>query len=460
MYAFAPRSPRLLGLAPVFLAPALLAELTSSLGFLGFLAGAEVLASFAAYSEKAIEAHSRSGVLEEARKQGDEERGARLLARLPAYLLSARILRFLAKAALVVALAGWVLGDSVRAGGQGEGFLGPVAWALLAAVLGLAFAVNFVINDVLLGVLARRAPDRFLVRSQGLLEAQRVLAAPLRVPLVLLVRAVFRVAIEDTGTGGREEVRETIVEGQREGALTPAEAQMLSSVMDLQTRTVGDVLVPRAKVSMLQADLPLAQAIAFVGEDGHSRLPVYGRDKDDVLGVLYARDLLAHAGQPSAESMTVRQLMRPAYFVPESKRLHELLVEMKSRRNHMAVAVDELRATAGVISIEDVLEQIVGPIHDEHDEPERRALSTEGLRRGGVEMDARTPVEDANRVLGLALPHAEAYDTLGGLLLHRLGKVPQNGERLSLHPVLLTVVDADERRVKRVRLELSGAAAP
>lgn len=456
MRAAQPRAPHLL-LLPAPLLVGALADWSGDLAFIGFLLGAEVLALVTAVSEQAAEAHTRSGIQEVARSRGQEERGRQLLERLPTYLLSARILRFLAKAALVVALAAWILGDALRQGSsQGAGLLGPVAWGLLTTVLGLAFAVNFVINDVLVGLFARRAPERLLLSLFPTLEAQRILSAPLRVPLTLLVRGLFGLALEGVGASAREEVRESVVEGQRGGALTPIEAQMMSGIMDLAGRTVGEVLVPRAQVSMLAAQTPVEAALAFVREDGHSRVPVYGRDKDDILGVLYARDLMAHAGQPSAATLTVRELMRPAYFVPETKRLHELLGEMKRRKNHLAVVVNELRGTAGVISIEDVLEQIVGPIQDEHDEEERRPLTPQALEKGPVELDARTPVEDANRSLALHLPlQSNAYDTLAGLLLHRMGKVPQNGERLVLEGLTLTVAEADERRVKRVRLELA-----
>lgn len=437
------------------------AHWTGDVALVGFLLVCEAVALVAAATEKALESHSRSGVLEAARERGLEKRGQRLLDRLPTYLLSARILRFLGKAALVVGIAAWLLGDALRQGTSGgAGLLGVVAWGRLAAVLGLAFAVNFVLNDVLIGVFARRGTETFLLAWFPLLEVQRLLSAPLRAPLTFLVRTTLGVQLEAESQGAREEVRESVVEGQREGALSPVEAQMIGSIMDLQSRKVADVLVPRARVSMLQADTRVSDALIFVREDGHSRVPVYGRDKDDVLGMLYARDLLALAGTTQATELSVRELMRPAYFVPETKRLPELLSEMKRRQNHLAVVVTELRGTAGVISIEDVLEQIVGPIQDEHDEETadaataRRPLSREALERGPLEVDARTHVDEANAALSLALPMEAEYDTLAGLLLHRLGKVPQPGERLSLDEVTLTVSEADERRVKRVRLDL------
>jgi CBS domain containing-hemolysin-like protein len=295
------------------------------------------------------------------------------------------------------------------------------------------------------------------VAAQPVLEVLRAVTAPLRIPLVVAVRVLLRVSIEETAPGAREEVRETVVEGQREGALSSTEADMIKSIMDLSSRRVADVLVPRAKVSMVRADARVVDAIAFVRDDGHSRIPVYGKDRDDVLGMLYARDLLAHAGRDTAERLTVKDLMRPAYFSPETKRLSELLGEMRSRKNHLAVVVNEIRATAGVVSIEDVLEEIVGDIQDESDVDEKRGAGPEDLKKGGVDLDARTSVEDANRALALTLPVEGDYDTVGGLLLHRLGKVPKAGERLALSGVTLTVTEADERRVKRVKVQVDAA---
>jgi CBS domain containing-hemolysin-like protein len=220
------------------------------------------------------------------------------------------------------------------------------------------------------------------------------------------------------------------------------------------------VLIPRAQVSMLQADTKLSDAIAFVREDGHTRLPVYGRDRDDVLGWVHARDLLAHAGKDSAHTTTVREIQRVPFFVPVNKPLNELLDEMRKRKVHLAIVLNEIGATAGVVSLEDLLEEIVGDIHDEHDVEERRLPRPEDVLKGDVPLDARLRVEDANRLLKLDLPlEPDAYDTLAGLLLHRLGRIPKAGESLALEGATLSVLEADERRVRRVRLLVDRKAA-
>jgi CBS domain containing-hemolysin-like protein len=462
-----PARPRLLlGLLPfpVLVGALVVAAGMPDWGFVAFLVGAELLAAFAAWSEKAFEAVSRADLLEAGRARGQEAQARRLLGALPTYLLSARVLRFLGKAALVVGLASWLLGDELASGTCEPGGLVPVPWSSLAGVLALAFGVNFVLNDVLVGVLARRSPERFLLGSARALDLLRWISAPIRLPLVGLVRLLFRVPLEPSDPGAREEVRETVTEGRREGTISTKEAEMIAGIIDLPRRTAGDVLIPRSQVSMLPADTTVADAVAFAREDGHSRVPVYGRDKDDVLGVLHVRDLLAHLEPGDADETRVRDLMRPPTFVPETKPLPALLEELRASKVHLAIVLNEIGATAGIVTVEDLLEEIVGEIHDEFDVDDRRLPRPEDLARGGVPLDAHTRVEETNRLLALALPlDGGAYDTLGGLLLHRLGRVPRAGDRLALPGVSITVLEADERRVKRVRLDAADAghdAAP
>lgn len=447
--------------APLAATPPLTAHWTDQLALPAFLLAAEALAATAAWMEKALEAHTRAGLLQASDEAEAPERALEVLRRLPTFLLSARILRFVAKAALVVGVASWTLGDEVREGVVGGAGFVPVPWSALGVALLLAFLVNFVVNDVLVGVLARRAPDRRLVASLGLLRAMAVVTAPVRVPLRLLVRGVFRVSIEEPAGDTREEVLETVSEAEEEGTLSPSEAGMIEAVLELAHRTVRDVLVPRAQVSMLQADTPLAEAARFAVDDGHTRLPLYGRDRDDVLGWVHARDLLRLASDPGSATTPVRAVMREPFFVPLGKTLDELLEEMRSRQLHLAVALNDLGATAGVVSLEDVLETIVGDIKDELDAESARTPKAADVARGDVVLDARVRIPDVNRLLRLQLPpEPEAYETLGGLLLHRLGHVPRAGESLELGGALLSVQEADPRKVKRVRVQVLRAGTP
>jgi CBS domain containing-hemolysin-like protein len=425
-----------------------LAPLLSDLSVVLYFVVAEALAVFSTACLVALEWHSRARLVDLAEARGRKDRVVRALQRTGAYDLTARLVRFLGNAMLVIGIA--VLVTPLNAPDGTDVF----PWASLAVALGAAFALTFLINDVVVRLAARRKPSRFLLHALPALEALRIATLPVRLPLTLLARVVFRVSLETDVSSAREEVRETLEEAEREGSFTAVEADMIESILDLERLTAGDVMTPRGEMSMLQADVALRAAIDFVNEDGHSRVPIYGRDRDEVIGVLYARELLMWWSDPSIEKKRVRDVMRPPFFVPESKPIRDLLAEMRTRKVHLAVVLNEFGGTAGLVTFEDVLEQIVGEIEDEYDE-EEPLVSVAGA--GVVLVDGRTPIEDLNRALSVRLPVEEDYDTVAGLVVHRLGKVPPAGERLELDNVALTVTDADERTVKRLRVQVLGA---
>jgi CBS domain containing-hemolysin-like protein len=437
--------------------------LLSDLGTAAFLVGAEALAAFSVWCQVALERHSRARLLELAVPLGRRARVEALLKDLGAYELSVRLTRFLGKALLVLGVAYVALrerlGEVRRAGLV---LPGDLPWGVLVLIVAVTFLLNFVVNDLLVGFLARGRPNRFLVRALPALDVIRIATAPFRLPLSLLVRALFRVRLEEGSRSAREEVLDLVEEGEREGSFATAEADMIGAIMDLPTETAGDILIPRADVSMIRADATLAEAVAFVNEDGHSRVPAYGADRDDVLGVLYARDLLGFWGKPEVARLKVRDVMRPVYFVPASKTLPDLLVEMRTRKVHIAVVLNEFRGTAGIITVEDLLERIVGDIEDEYDEPlaARAAFADGSVSRDSMDVEGRALLEDVNRAIGVSLPLDEDFETVGGLVFHRLGRVPKVGDRLRVEDVDFTVMDADDRTVKRVRLEVRGPADP
>src|SRR6185369_883944 len=216
-----------------------------------------------------------------------------------------------------------------------------------------------------------------------------------------------------------------------EGALTVSEMQ------------VRDIMIPRAQMDVIDINEPIEQFISVVISTAHSRFPVIGENRDDVIGVLLAKDLLRHyAGE---EEFNVREMLRPAIFVPESKRLNVLLREFRASRNHMATVVDEYGGVAGLVTIEDVLEQIVGDIEDEYDfdEASDNILPEPG---GRYRVKALTQIADLNRALGSALPD-ETVDTSGGLVISHLGRLPKRGETVVIDGVRFQVLRADSRRV-------------
>ncbi|MDP9140931.1 MAG: CBS domain-containing protein [Pseudomonadota bacterium] len=249
------------------------------------------------------------------------------------------------------------------------------------------------------------------------------------------------------GPRTREDLMEVLREA-RAAELMDAEAlTMFEGILDTSETQVRDVMVPRAQMVVIDHDWPLDRILVDVVESGHSRFPVIGESKDEVVGILLAKDLLKYAsGVPGFEPATfdMHKLLRTAVFVPESKRLNVLLKDFRRGRNHMALVVDEYGGIAGLVTIEDVLEQIVGEIDDEYDEAESAQILKQDDRRYLV--NALTPIEDFNAYFGTEFSDEE-FDTVGGMVMHRFGHMPKRGESVSFERFSFNVQRADSRRV-------------
>ena len=216
-------------------------------------------------------------------------------------------------------------------------------------------------------------------------------------------------------------------------------------VSDMQVR---DIMVPRAQMDVIDIADPLAQTVDRAIETNHSRFPVIGENKDDVVGILLAKDLLRYCAE---HEFDLRDMLRPAVFIPESKRLNVLLREFRASRNHMAIVVDEYGGVAGLVTIEDVLEQIVGDIEDEYDFDEA-AGNILLDQTGRYRVKAGTEIEDFNAAFGTTFS-TEEFDTVGGLVIHHLGRLPKRGESLQIDHIKLQVLRADSRRVHTLLVE-------
>ncbi|TVQ89881.1 MAG: CBS domain-containing protein [Chromatiaceae bacterium] len=245
-----------------------------------------------------------------------------------------------------------------------------------------------------------------------------------------------------------------MLEGARARGLLDRDAlSMIEGVMQVSDLRVGEIMIPRADMVHIRRDEPLERILAVAVESGHSRFPVTGEDKGEVLGILLAKDLLTYCSNGPRRAFNIRDHLRGAIFVPESKRLNVLLKEFRASRNHMAIVVDEYGAAAGLVTIEDVLEQIVGEIEDEHDYEEGAFI----YRRGKDEytIKARTPIEDFNAYFGSDLSEAE-FDTIGGLVVNAFSRLPSRGERVDIANFRFTVLRADSRRVHMLTARLLG----
>ncbi len=252
-----------------------------------------------------------------------------------------------------------------------------------------------------------------------------------------------------TAFSGEPQTREDLVEilrdAQDSGLIGGDTLRMLEGALSVSELQVADIMISRSQMVSLPADAPFANLMQLVLESGHSRFPVHGGDKDEILGILLAKDLLGvilAEGGPGQ----VRELLRPAILIPASKRLNVLLKEFRLSRNHMAIVVDEHGGVAGLVTIEDVLEQIVGEIDDEHDEAEESTLIA-AQPDGQFAVDALTPISDFNERFGADFPDDE-YDTVGGLVTSAIGHLPEAGEELSMGAFHFRVGSADRRRVQ------------
>ena len=226
---------------------------------------------------------------------------------------------------------------------------------------------------------------------------------------------------------------------------------MIEGVLEVDDMQVRDIMIPRSQVVMLERDTGPDVLLRSIVESGHSRFPVIGDSRDEVVGILLAKDLLLYAFERTDGRLNVRDILRPAIFIPESKRLNVLLKEFRSSRNHMAIVVDEYGGVAGMVTIEDVLEQIVGEIEDEHDVEEEDTIRKHSEVHYTIK--ALTPVEDFNEYFEQSLSDEE-FDTIGGLVVHQIGHLPKRGERVVIGNLLFKILRADSRRVHMLQLTL------
>ena len=243
----------------------------------------------------------------------------------------------------------------------------------------------------------------------------------------------------------REDLIELLRDVQADGLIAADTLRMMEGAIAVSDMTVADVMVPRAQMVALPADARFLDLMKDVVESGHSRFPVHGEDKDEILGILLAKDLLRGVVADNGPG-TIRELLRPAVLIPESKKLNVLLREFRQSRNHMAIVIDEYGGVAGLVTIEDVLEQIVGDIDDEHDEAEDGSALISAQADGQFVVDALTPISDFNDRFGADFDDDE-YDTIGGLVTNAIGHLPEAGEELTLGRFVFRVARADARRL-------------
>jgi putative hemolysin len=333
------------------------------------------------------------------------------------------------------------------------GALAGAAGALaLILVTGLLTIFTIIFGELVPKQIGLAHAERVAMSTSRLIEVLGVLFAPLVAFLTWVTHHVSRLFGADVAAEDRissEELRLIIEQGGEQGILEAEEEQMIHAVIELGDQRIHEVMVPRIAMVTLAATATFEDAIDTVIEEGHSRIPVYESSVDEIVGILYAKDLLPFLKTGDAERPALRMLLRTPVFVPESMSVDDLLHELQRRKVHIAIVLDEYGGTAGLVTIEDLLEEIVGEIQDEYDEEEPMIVE---LSDDEARVDGRAAVDDLGTLFDtdLALEDDDEYDTVGGLIYHRIGGVPKPGDQVSVDGLTLTVETTDGRRVGKV----------
>jgi len=258
---------------------------------------------------------------------------------------------------------------------------------------------------------------------------------------------------EDEEEAFEDEIRSIVTEGRHEGLLEEDALEMIEGVIELGDTEVADIMTPRSHVDAVEVNQGWPEILKFMVEIGRTRVPVYEKTLDNVIGVLHVKDLLTELAHKASQPRTpLRELLRKPWFVPTTKPLDEMLQKFQQTRNHLAIVVDEYRSVAGVVTIEDVLEEIVGEIEDESDKQADRQF--ERLDETTAEVPGTFHIDSVNEQMGLELPQPDEYDTLAGLMISQLGRIPKRGDSVTVDGARLTVMDATRRRVNRLRIDV------
>jgi len=425
---------------PLFIAASIVLLLLGN----GFFSGSEI----------AIISARRSRI------EGLVEEGSRAAARVKS--LQDNMGQFLATVQIGVTVCGTLAGvlggilasryiEPAVAGAALSRFVPP---AVVASVL-VGFAiiyVELVLGELVPKALALRytesiallvsAPFRFMARASRWVVG--FLAASTR----LVLRAVGIKEALPRAFVSEEEIKHLVREGRQQGVLDQTEMEIIHSVFEFTDTPVRKVMVPRPKIFALDADTPPSEVGSLIVESGFSRIPVYEGSIDQVVGVVYVKDALRLLEK--RQPVVIRKILHPVHLVPETKKVGELLKELQKRRSHMAVVVDEHGSVSGLVTLEDLLEQIVGEIQDEYDWEER---PVEKMRDGSMIVEGTLSAAELREAYGIPLPESGEFETVAGFMLEQLGSMPKGGEVVSAGDWRLTVVDVERNRISKVKVE-------
>ncbi len=382
----------------------------------------------------------------------DPTRRARIerhLSSIDRYIFSAIILNALSDVALVFACTlGFYRGEEVALAG-----VKALATSLLVVIVGA---------EVVPRAFASRFADALLPRVLPPLAVADRVFAPIIFPLRKLHDAIAAALAGGDGEERRveeikDDIRSAALEASREGVIDPQVSEMIEAAIDFRDTEVHEIMTPRTEMASIEVSTPVQEAVKIALEQGHSRIPVFESTRDKIIGVLYSKDLLLAWQKAGAkpQALALRPLLRKPYFVPETKLIGELLREFRARKVHIAIVLDEHGATAGLVTIEDIIEAVVGEIEDEYEPAGDATPALKWIDDRTAEVDAKLHVQDVNEALDIALPTGDGeYETLGGFVFAATGKVPKKGDKVAHDDAEITVIDGDERKIDRVRIQV------
>ena len=245
----------------------------------------------------------------------------------------------------------------------------------------------------------------------------------------------------------QREIKQLIDVGEEEGLLSEDEGDMIESILSFRDTLAREIMVPRPDAVIISADTPIEMLLQLVIQEGHSRFPVHDGSIDNIIGILHVKDLLSFWSQ---EHLNLKDILRTPYFIPETKKISHLLRELRDKKSHMAIVIDEYGGTAGLVTIEDIIEEIIGEIHDEYDNDDILMVPT---AEGDLVVDARLEIEKLLEHFSLEMPKGN-FESVGGFIISLLGRVPQPHETITHAPLEMTIESADARKIRKVRVRM------
>ena len=340
---------------------------------------------------------------------------------------------------------------------------GVSTWVAPALIATLIVGGGIVYVELILGELVPKALALRYTETVALLVARPLdvmsrLSHRLVVFLTASTRAflrLFRVrGVTPRTFVSEEEIKHLVLEGREQGVLDADDVELIHGVFDFRDTPVRKVMVPRPKIFALEADQPPEEVERLIVEGGFSRIPVYHDSIDNVLGALYIKDAMRQLQK--RQPVVARKMLHPIHFVPETKKIGDLLKDFQRRRTHLAMVIDEHGSVTGLVTLEDLLEEIVGEIQDEYDWEER---AVERLRDGSLVLEGTVPAAEVREKHGIPIPDSAEFESVAGFMLEQLGSVPRGGETVTLGDYRLTVVDVERNRISKVKIERVRAAA-